>query len=223
MPGLETLQDLLVHELQDLYNAENQIMKALPKLAKKATSDELREAFQEHLSQTEMHAQRLERALSLLDAPVRGRSCDGMQGIIEEGRKLMEEEISEDVLDAGLIAAAQKVEHYEIASYGSVKSWADLLGHEEISALLQETLDEEESTDRRLSEIAESVVNAEAAMQGGDEDADESSENQDESESMESEESAEEESGSGRTTRHAAGRGRKAATSTRKRASRHRT
>ena len=143
MPSLETLQDLLVHELQDLYNAENQIIKALPKMAKRATSTELRDAFQEHLAQTERQARRLERALALLDAPVRGRNCDGMQGILEEGKKLMDEEVSEDVLDAGIIAAAQKVEHYEISAYGSVKAWAELLGQDEITALLDETLDEE--------------------------------------------------------------------------------
>ncbi|HKP30295.1 MAG TPA: ferritin-like domain-containing protein [Gemmatimonadales bacterium] len=220
MPSLETLQELLVHELQDLYNAENQIMKALPKMAKKATSNELREAFQEHLGQTEVQAQRLERALALLDAPVRGRTCDGMQGIIEEGKKLMEEEVSEDVLDAGLIAAAQKVEHYEIASYGSVKSWAELLGQDEITALLQETLDEEEETDRRLSEIAESVVNAEAAL--GADGSDESSDDEGESGSRKSG-NEEEESDAKRTSHQAAGRGRRAASSTRKRASRNRT
>ena len=117
----------------------------------------LREAFEAHLAQTEMQAQRLERALSLLDAPVRGRHCDGMQGIIDEGKKLMEEDASDDVMDAGLIAAAQKVEHYEIAAYGSVKAWAELLGQEEVTALLQETLSEEEAADRKLSEVAEST------------------------------------------------------------------
>jgi ferritin-like metal-binding protein YciE len=213
MPGMETLQELLVHELQDLYNAENQIIKALPKMAKRATSNELREAFQEHLSQTEMQAQRLERALALLDAPVKGRNCDGMQGIIEEGRKLMDEEVSEDVLDAGLIAAAQKVEHYEMAAYGSVKAWAELLGQEEITALLEETLEEETSADQKLSEIAESVVNAEAAM-GSNEESDDPDESSEESE--ESEEAR-------RTSRQSAGRGRRAASSTRKRASRNRT
>jgi ferritin-like metal-binding protein YciE len=176
MPGMETLQELLVHELQDLYNAENQIIKALPKMAKRTTSTELREAFEEHLSQTEMQAQRLERALALLDAPVRGRNCDGMQGILEEGKKLMEEDSSDDVLNAGLIAAAQKVEHYEIASYGSVKAWAELLGQDEITALLEETLEEEEATDRKLSELAESMINAEAAMVSSDTEADEDGE-----------------------------------------------
>lgn len=190
MANLETLQELLVHELQDLYNAENQIMKALPKMAKRASSTELREAFEEHLAQTEMQAQRLERALALLDAPVRGRHCDGMQGIIEEGKKLMEEDASEDVMDAGLIAAAQKVEHYEIASYGSVKAWADQLGHEEITALLEETLSEEEGADRRLSELAESMINEEAAVADS-----ESSEEDDmeEAESAEAEGTEEEE------------------------------
>jgi ferritin-like metal-binding protein YciE len=177
---METLQELLVHELQDLYNAENQIIKALPRMAKRTTSTELREAFEEHLSQTEMQAQRLERALALLDAPVRGKNCDGMQGILEEGRKLMEEDSSDDVLNAGLIAAAQKVEHYEIASYGSVKAWAELLGQDEITALLEETLEEEEATDRKLSELAESMINAEAAMGTSDEDEDEEKGSEDE-------------------------------------------
>ena len=183
MPGMETLQELLVHELQDLYNAENQIIKALPKMAKKTTSAELREAFEEHLSQTEQQAQRLERALALLDAPVRGRNCDGMQGIIEEGKKLMEEDTSEDVLNAGLIAAAQKVEHYEIASYGSVKAWAELLGQDEITALLEQTLEEEEQADRKLSELAESTINAEAAM-GNSEEQEENGSEDEEAEEM---------------------------------------
>jgi len=204
MPNLETLQELLVHELQDLYNAENQMMKALPKMARRAASSELRNAFEEHLGQTEMHAQRLERALALLDAPVRGRHCDGMQGIIEEGKKLMEEDASEGVMDAGLIAAAPKVEHYEIASYGSVKAWADLLGHEEITALLEETLSEEESTDRRLSELAESAVNAEAAMTDS-----ESSDEDDTGEEEESEDSTEAEDKSPSRSRSKATRQRK--------------
>ena len=181
MSKLETLQELLGHELQDLYNAENQIIKALPKMARKAANDQLRAAFEEHLEQTEMQAQRLERALSLLDLPVRGRHCAGMEGIIEEGKKLMEEDASDDVMDAGLIAAAQKVEHYEIAAYGSVKAWAELLGQDEITALLDETLQEEESADRKLSEIGESVVNAEAAM-GETEDSEEESSSEEESE-----------------------------------------
>ena len=186
MPGMETLQELLVHELQDLYNAENQIIKALPRMAKRTTSTELREAFEEHLSQTEMQAQRLERALALLDAPVRGRNCDGMQGILEEGQKLMEEDSSDDVLNAGLIAAAQKVEHYEIASYGSVKAWAELLGQEEITALLEETLEEEEATDKKLSELAESMINVEAAMGDSGEEVANGSEDEEEEEATSS-------------------------------------
>lgn len=209
MPNLETLQELLVHELQDLYNAENQLIKALPKMAKRASSNELRAAFEEHLSQTETQAKRIERALGLLDAPVRGRNCDGMHGIIEEGKKLMEEEASEDVMDAGLIASAQKVEHYEIAAYGSVKAWSELLGHDEITALMEETLEEEETTDRKLSEIAESMVNAEAAMGNSDEsDADE--------EGM----GEEEESSETAPRRAASGRGRKAAQPARQRRAR---
>jgi ferritin-like metal-binding protein YciE len=211
---METLQELLVHELQDLYNAENQIIKALPKMAKKTTSPELRAAFEEHLSQTEMQAQRLERAIALLDSPVRGKSCDGMQGILEEGKKLMEEDASDDVLNAGLIAAAQKVEHYEIASYGSVKAWAELLGQDEIVALLEETLEEEEATDKKLSELAESVINAEAAMGNSDEDEDNDSE--------EGMEEAETSSSSSRRASSQSGRSRKPNTPARQSKSRRR-
>jgi len=207
MPNMETLQELLVHELQDLYNAENQIMKALPKMARRATSTPLREAFEAHLAQTEMQAQRLERALTLLDAPVRGRHCDGMQGIIDEGKKLMEEDANEDVMDAGLIAAAQKVEHYEIASYGSVKAWAELLGHEEVTALLQETLSEEESADRKLSQLADSEVNSEAAMGAGEDDSDE-----DTGESNDVDEDSEERATPARRQRSQAARSRRSGT-----------
>jgi ferritin-like metal-binding protein YciE len=209
MPGLETLQELLVHELQDLYNAENQLIKALPKMAKRASSSDLREAFQEHLGQTEMQAQRIERALSLLDAPVKGRNCDGMQGIIEEGKKLMEEDASEDVMDAGLIASAQKVEHYEIAAYGSVKAWAELLGQDEITALMEETLEEEEATDRKLSDLAETMINAEAAMGNGDKSGNEENEEG-------------EEGTSPRRAAASSGRGRKANTPARQQRSRRR-
>lgn len=207
MPNMETLQELLVHELQDLYNAENQIMKALPKMARRATSMPLRKAFEAHLAQTEMQAQRLERALTLLDAPVRGRHCDGMQGIIDEGKKLMEEDANEDVMDAGLIAAAQKVEHYEIASYGSVKAWAELLGHEEVTALLQETLSEEESADRKLSQLADSEVNSEAAMGAGEDDSDE-----DTGESNDVDEDSEERATPARRQRSQAARSRRSGT-----------
>jgi ferritin-like metal-binding protein YciE len=215
MPGLETLQELLVHELQDLYNAENQLLKALPRMARKASSRELREAFEDHLGQTEVHAQRLERALSLLDSPVRGRTCEGIQGIIEEGKKLMEEDASEDVMDAGLIAAGQKAEHYEIASYGSVKAWAELLGQEEISALLEETLEEEEAADRKLSELAESMINAEAAMGSSEESEDDEGGGQDD------EAEVEEGSTPMRRPTSPSGRGRKGAAPARQRRARH--
>lgn len=168
MPTLETLQDLLVAELQDLYNAENQILKALPKMAKKATSEELRTAFEEHLQQTEQQVTRLEQAMQLMDVPVKGKTCAGMKGIIEEGKEMMEEDAGDDVMDAALIAAAQKVEHYEIASYGAVRSYAALLGLEDVQELLALTLQEEEETDRRLTEIAEGAINAQA-MEGDDE------------------------------------------------------
>ena len=168
MASLGNLQDLLVTELQDLYNAENQIIKALPKMIKKASSGELRTAFQEHLQQTEQQVSRLEQAMGLLDVPVKGKKCMGMQGIIEEGKEMMEEDATDDVMDAALIAAAQKVEHYEIASYGSVRSYAGTLGLDQVQELLSTTLAEEEETDRKLTEIAEGLVNPEAAMASGD-------------------------------------------------------
>lgn len=168
MASLENLQDLLVNELQDLYNAENQIIKALPKMIKKASSEELRTAFEDHLQQTEQQVSRLEQAMGLLDVPVKGKKCMGMQGIIEEGKELMEEDATDDVMDAALIAAAQKVEHYEIASYGAVRSYAGLLGLDEVQELLSTTLAEEEETDRKLTGIAEGLVNTEAVMASSD-------------------------------------------------------
>ncbi len=169
MARLATLQDLLVQELHDLYNAENQVLKALPKMARKATSEELRSAFEEHLEQTTNQVARLEKALQSMGEPVRGKKCEGMEGIIGEGSELMQEDAEDDVMDAALIAAAQKVEHYEIASYGSVCAWAEVLGLEELKTLMGETLGEEETTDARLSEIAEGL-NVEAVSEEMDED-----------------------------------------------------
>jgi ferritin-like metal-binding protein YciE len=159
---VHTLEDLFVEELRDLYNAENQILKALPSMAKKASNLELREGFELHLEQTRGQVERLERIFDRLDLKAKGRKCKAMEGLIEEGTELMEEDLEPDVLDAGLIAAAQKVEHYEMASYGCVRTWARQLGHNKIAELLQQTLDEEGETDQKLTEIAERMVNPEA-------------------------------------------------------------
>jgi ferritin-like metal-binding protein YciE len=166
---LKSLDDLLVHELQDIYHAEGQITKALPKMIKAANHPELRAAFEEHLHQTEGQIERLDRVFELLGIPAKGKKCEGMAGIIAEGQKTLEENASPDVLDAALIAAAQKVEHYEIASYGCVATYAEMLGYDQVHELLGQNLDEEESTDERLSDLAESVINVEAANQTDEE------------------------------------------------------
>lgn len=150
------LQKLLVEELRDLYNAEQQILKALPKMAKAVESEELRSAFEEHRQQTEGQVERLDRVFELIEIPARGKKCAGMQGLLDEGKELMEEE--EGVaLDAALIGAAQKVEHYEIAAYGTARRHAEQLDQPEVAELLGETLDEEKQTDQRLSQIAEEI------------------------------------------------------------------
>ena len=162
MSKLSSLDDLFVHELQDMYNAENQILKALPKMAKAATNPHLKDAFEQHLRQTETHVERLEQVFKLLGVPTHGTTCDGMAGLIKEGSKLMEEEAEPEVLDAALISAAQKVEHYEIASYGCLCTYAEMLGYDQAHDLLGDTLDEEETTDQKLTELAESIINPQA-------------------------------------------------------------
>jgi ferritin-like metal-binding protein YciE len=159
---LETLDDLYVHELRDLYSAENQLVKALPKMAKAASNPQLQEAFEEHLEQTRGHVERLEKIFDELDVSPRGKKCAGMEGLIDEGKEMLEEDASPEVLDAALIAAAQRVEHYEIAGYGTARTYARMLGHDRAAKLLQETLDEEGETDKKLTELAENIVNAEA-------------------------------------------------------------
>jgi ferritin-like metal-binding protein YciE len=156
------LQELLVEELHDIYHAEGQLLKALPKMAKSAQSERLKEAIERHLEETEQHVERLERAFELLGEPAKGKKCQAMEGLIEEGKEVMDEHSESPMLDAGLICAAQKIEHYEIASYGTLCTWADLLGLDEVSDLLKETLDEEKTTDETLTEIAESEINVEA-------------------------------------------------------------
>jgi ferritin-like metal-binding protein YciE len=164
---LNNLTDLYLVELKDLYSAETQLIRALPKMAKAATSPSLREAFEEHLSATEQHRDRLEQIFKELDASPKGKKCVAMEGLIEEGSEVIEAEAEPAVKDAALIAAAQRVEHYEIAVYGTARSFAELLGHSEQAELLQTTLDEEEETDEALSELAESEIN-EKAMHGAE-------------------------------------------------------
>lgn len=159
---METLQDLYVEELKDLYSAENQIIKALPKMIKAACSPQLKQSFEMHLEQTREHASRLEQIFDKLGESPRGKKCKGMQGLIEEGKELIEEDPQEDVLDAGLIAAAQRVEHYEIAGYGCARTYAKLLGDDQAARVLQQTLDEEGATDKKLTRLAESSINVEA-------------------------------------------------------------
>lgn len=159
---IESLKELLEEELKDIYSAEKQLLKALPKMAKKASSEELRSALQEHLQVTEGQVERLEQVFESLGKPAKAKTCKAMQGLIEEGKEIMEEDAEDAVMDAGIIAAAQKVEHYEIASYGTVRTWARLCGENEAADLLQETLDEEGEADKRLTELAESIVNPEA-------------------------------------------------------------
>jgi ferritin-like metal-binding protein YciE len=174
------LREALVEEIRDLYNAEKQLTKALPKLAKTATSEELREAFESHLEETEGHVARLERVFELLDEKPRGKHCAGIAGIIEEGSDMMQEDMEDAVMDACLIAAGQKAEHYEITSYGTVIAWAEALELTDIAEVLQETLAEEKAADEKLTALAESGVN-EAATAGADED--ENMEDDDEEES----------------------------------------
>ena len=158
------LEELLVDELKDLYSAENQIIKALPKMAKAASSPELKRAFERHLEETRRQVERLNQIGEVLDIRLTGKKCKGMEGLIEEGKETMEEDFDENALDAGLIGAAQKVEHYEIAGYGTARTHAELLGHSKVAKLLQQTLDEEGATDKKLTQLAESIINVEAAI-----------------------------------------------------------
>jgi len=153
----EGLKELYVDELRDLYNAENQLVKALPKIAKAASSEKLRQGFEEHLEQTKGHVQRLEKIFQALGESPKGKKCKGMEGLIEEGSEVMEENYEGSVLDAALIGAAQRVEHYEIAGYGTVRSMAETLGESNHVSLLEETLEEEKETDEKLSELAAEI------------------------------------------------------------------
>ena len=159
---MQTLEDLYMDMLKDLYSAEKQLVKALPKMAKAANASDLQKAFQEHLKQTEGQVERIERIFSELEGSPRGKKCVGMEGLIAEGDEIMKEDAEPDVLDAGLIAAAQKVEHYEIAGYGTARAWAQRLGYDSAARLLQQTLEEESMANEKLTQIAESHVNVDA-------------------------------------------------------------
>ena len=158
------LHDLFEDEIKDLYSAENQILKALPKMAKNTTNPQLKAAFLKHLEETKGHVARLEQIAEALDFTPRGKKCKGMEGLLEEGKEVMGE-FDDDTLDAGMIGAAQKVEHYEIAAYGTARAHAELLGYTKAARLLQQTLDEEGRTDKKLSQLAESIVNVEALQE----------------------------------------------------------
>lgn len=177
----ENLREALVEEIRDLYNAEKQLVKALPKMAKGAESDELREAFETHLEETEGQVTRLERVFELLDEKPRGKHCAGMAGIVEEGSEKLQEDLEGSVLDAVLIASAQKVEHYEIGAYGTAIAWAEALGLNEVCDVLNETLEEEKGADEKLSALAESGIN-QAATAGESEESEQMEEEDDEEE-----------------------------------------
>ena len=163
MADAGTLHDAFIDELRDAYDAEKQLTKALPKMAKAASSPQLRAAFQAHLEETRAQVERLEEVFESLDEKVSGKHCDGIAGIIEEGKSVMEEDFDDVTMDACLIAGGQRAEHYEMAAYGTLVAWARAMGHEEAAVLLQETLDEEKAADEKLTSLAEGGINQDAA------------------------------------------------------------
>jgi ferritin-like metal-binding protein YciE len=165
--SLDSLDKLFLEELKDVYNAEKQILRALPKMAKTAESPELQQAFTKHLKETEGQVQRLEKIFRELGQAPRGKKCKGMEGLLEEGKEMLEEDGEPAVIDAALIASAQRVEHYEIATYGCLRTYAQLLGYSQAEQLLQQTLEEEEAADQKLTELGESGINEAAAAVGG--------------------------------------------------------
>lgn len=185
----ETMQDLLADELKDLYSAENQILKALPRMIKAAEADELRQALQQHAEVTQTHVQRLERAAEIMGVRPKGKKCVGMEGVLEEGKEALEHE--GEVLDAALIAAAQKVEHYEIAGYGTARAHAQALGLDEAADLFQQTLDEEKQADQTLTELAEDFVNQLAAAEDDEDDEQAEDDEDDDMEALDADEDEE--------------------------------
>jgi ferritin-like metal-binding protein YciE len=177
MADTGTLHDAFIDELRDTYDAEKQILKALPKMVKAAASDELRAAFEEHLEETREQVSRLEQVFSSIGEKARGKHCDGMAGIIEEGKSIMEEDFDDVTMDACLVASAQRVEHYEMAAYGTLVAWAQAMGHSDAAELLEQTLEEEKAADQKLTELAEGGINEGAATAAHpDEDAEEEGE-----------------------------------------------
>ena len=169
MSKIETLHDLLIHELKDLYSAETQLVKALPKMAKAATDERLKEGFQKHLAQTQEQVSRLDQIAKILEFTPKGKKCLAMEGLIAEGQETISEEATDSVKDAALICAAQQIEHYEIAGYGTLREFAELLGYDEVRSLLEATLEEESATDEELTEIASSInVEAEQGAEAED-------------------------------------------------------
>ena len=166
MPTMDSLEDLLKDEIKDIYDAEKQLTKALPKLIKKATADELKKALSSHLKETDGHIARLEKVFGMMQMPVRGKKCEGMQHLIAEGAEMIAECEEDGTRDALIIAAAQKCEHYEIASYGTIRVWANLLDRTDVGSMFEDTLEEEKTADLKLTNIAESFVNEEAAEEG---------------------------------------------------------
>jgi ferritin-like metal-binding protein YciE len=166
MPTMDSLEDLLKDEIRDTYDAEKQLTKALPKLIKKATAGDLKKALSNHLKETEEHIARLERVFDLMEMPARGKKCEGMQHLIAEGSEMIAECEEDGTRDALIIAAAQKCEHYEIAAYGTMRVWANLLNHTDVGSIFEDTLEEEKNADLKLTNIAESFVNEEAAEEG---------------------------------------------------------
>ncbi|HEY7097071.1 MAG TPA: ferritin-like domain-containing protein [Terriglobales bacterium] len=163
------LEEIYVEELKDLYNAENQLLKALPKMAKAASSEALKSGFEEHLEQTRGHVQRLEKIFKALDENPKGKKCVGMEGLIKEGSEIMDEDFEGALMDAALIGAAQRVEHYEIAAYGTVRDFAEILGNSDQAALLQQTLSEEKETDEKLTELAKEINVKAGSAEGAEE------------------------------------------------------
>ena len=165
MPQTETLHEVFLEELKDVYDAEKQLTKALPKLAKAARSQQLKQAFEHHLEETEEHVQRLERVFESLDEKAKGKRCKGIAGIIEEGESVIKEDFNGSAMDAALIAGGQRAEHYEIAAYGTLAAWARAMGHTDAADLLEQTLEEEKAADQKLNQIAEGGINEEAAAE----------------------------------------------------------
>ena len=155
---MESVRELLIEQMRDLYDAEKQLVKALPKMAKAASNEDLREAFENHLEETRQHVARMERAFEMMDAPAKSKPCEGMKGLVEEGKETVEEDLTEPLLDSAIICAAQKVEHYEIAGYGTLIAWANSIGLQDVAEVFEETLREEKEADEKLTQVSGDIL-----------------------------------------------------------------